>query len=93
MSRSRQYATPAARQAAYRQRMKETTLLVNREPFLRMDQAMETLYQALHHAAIHKHHLAQTLLRATPVETLEAVVAWVTIQLQTADSVEEREKM
>ena len=93
MSRPRQYATPAARQTAYRQRMKETTMLVNREPFLRMDQAMEILYQTLHRATAGKNSLAQALLRATPVETLEAAVEWLTTQLQTANPVEEHEKM
>lgn len=93
MSRPRQYANPAARQAAYRQWMKETTILVNREPFLRMDQAMDSLYQSLHHAAAGKHRLAQVLLRATPVETLEAAVEWLTTQLQTVNPVEGHEKM
>lgn len=43
MARQKQYATPAARQAAYRQRMKDTTLWVNRVPFQRMEEATQTL--------------------------------------------------
>lgn len=91
MSRPRHYATHAARQAAYRHRMHETTIWVNRAPFARMDQAVETLYQALRHAATHDHRLAHRLLQTTPLDTLEAVVAWVTAQLLPAPPGESEE--
>lgn len=93
MSRPRQYATDAERQAAHRQRLKATTLVVHREPFLRMEQAVDTLYQAVHRAARHHHPLVPRLLRGTPLETLEAVVDWLTTDLLTAVPAAEDSKM
>ena len=85
MGRPRQYATATARQAAYRQRMKATTIWVERAPFQRMEDTME----ALHHAMRRAHHAgnptAQALARATPGETLAATVAWVLHVLQQQD--------
>jgi hypothetical protein len=78
MARQKQYATPAARQAAYRQRMKDTTLWVNRIPFQRMEEATQTLYQVVHRAATREHPLATDLDRASPLDTLEALVEWMT---------------
>ena len=81
MGRPKQYATPAARQAAYRHRMRETTTWVNRAPYQRMEQATHTLYQLIHRAAAQDHDLATRLVRATPLDTLDAVVDWVTAAL------------
>ena len=85
MGRQRQYATPAARQAAYRQRMKETTIWVDRAPFQRMEEGIATLYQQLHRAAARDHTLARHLVRGTPLDTLDAVVHWVTTDLLPAE--------
>ena len=93
MSRPRQYATDAERQAAHRQRLKATTLVVNREPFQRIEQAIDTLYQVAHRAARQHHPLAPRLCRATPLETLEAVVDWLTTDLLTAVPAAEDTKM
>ena len=82
MGRVKQYSTPAERQAAYRRRMKETTIWVNRDPFLRMEHAGQTLYQLLHRAAAQHHRLAHELLRSTPEDTLVALVEWLPTFLQ-----------
>ena len=82
MGRNRQYATATERQAAYRQRMKATTIWVNRAPFERMSEATMTLQTALERASHHGNRLACDLVRATPEETLAATVAWVLSSVQ-----------
>jgi len=93
MGRQKQYTNPAARQAAYRLRIKETTMWVDRDPFLRMDNAVETLHQQMHRAAVREHALAQQLVRGTSLDTLEVVVSWLTSELLPAEfHSEERKK-
>jgi len=82
MGRPRQYATASARQAAYWQRMKATTVLVDRAPFARIDHALITLQDALWRARLRGHPLAHALYQTTPVETLEAAAAWILTQTQ-----------
>ena len=89
MGRTRQYATASARQAAYRQRMKTTTVWVNREPFEQMLHATNTLYSAIGRASAQGHQLARDLSRATPEATLSATVAWVVRYLQTEKLLED----
>ena len=89
MGRKRQYATATARQAAYRQRMKETTIWVDCAPFERMARALDMLYEATWQARKHGNLLAQQIYRSSPVETLEATVSWIVGRLEAPD--EERQ--
>ena len=82
MGRPRQYASATERQAAYRQRMKATTVWVDRVPFARTEQAIQTLHNAMWHALNQGNPLARQLYGATPVDTVEAMVAWVLNLLQ-----------
>jgi len=50
-----------------------------------MDHAVENLYRQLHRAALRKHTLAQHLVRGTSLDTLEAVVSWLTSELLPAE--------
>lgn len=85
MGRKRQYATATERQAAYRRRMKETTIWVDRAPFERMALALDVLYEATWQARKHGNLLAQQLYRSTPVETLETTVSWIIRHLEAPD--------
>ena len=82
MGRKRQYATATERQAAYRQRMKATTVWVNRAPYERMEAALTVLHDATWRAVHQDHPLARALHRSNPLETLEATVSWFVSQLQ-----------
>jgi len=82
MGRPRQYATAAARQAAYRQRMHATTIWVDRAPFERMARAIDMLQEATWCARKQGSLMARELERSTPVETLEATVNWIVHRLQ-----------
>ena len=82
MGRPRQYASATARQAAYRQRVKATTVWVDREPFARTEQAIQALHGALGRAMDQGNALARELYGATPVDTVETTVAWVLKRLQ-----------
>lgn len=83
MGRPRQYATPAERQAAYRQRMHAETVWVNRAPWARLETALAVLHDATWRAVHQGHPLAQALHRANALDTLEAAVTWIVTQLQT----------
>lgn len=83
MGRTRQYATAAARQAAYRQRLHATTVWVDRDLVTRMETALTLLHDATWRAVHQGHPLAHALYRATPVETVEAAVAWIVERLHT----------
>ena len=78
MSRPRQYATARDRQAAYRQRMRDTTLWVNRETFAPLVQAAGQLHAALFRAACRGDALAQAVYRPSEAATLDALAEWVT---------------
>ena len=77
MGRPRRYATATERQAAYRARMKATTIWVDRAPFERIDRAITALQEELWRARIRGHPLAHELHGTQPVDTLEATVAWI----------------
>jgi len=77
MGRKRQYASATDRQAAYRQRMKETTIWVNRVPFQRIDDAIQALDRITWDACKHGNPTARDLHRANPIDTLEATVEWI----------------
>ena len=85
MPQPTQHADNAARQAAYRQRMKETTIWVDRAPFERMARALDLLYEVTWQARKHGNLLAQQLYRSTPAETLEATVSWIIGRLEAPD--------
>jgi|GEM_PF-2904030 len=81
MSRPRQYATARERQAAYRRRMRETTLWVNREAFARLVTAAGELHAVLFRAACRGNALAQVVYRTTETDTLEALLQWMNQRL------------
>ena len=81
MSRPRQYATARDRQAAYRQRMRETTLWVNRDAFARLVTAADALHAVLFRAVCRGDALAQAVYRPTEAETVEALVNWMNQRL------------
>ena len=82
MGRTRQYATATERQAAYRQRMKASTVWVNREPYERLAGAMTTLQTATRRALNQGTPLARELYRVKPEDTLDATVTWIVQLLQ-----------
>jgi len=82
MGRTRQYATATERQAAYRQRMKATTVWVNRGPFEQLSGTMTALHSATRRALNQGDPLARELYRAKPEDTLDAAVTWIIKLLQ-----------
>jgi len=82
MGRPRQYATATERQAAYRRRMKTTTIWVDREAFTRMDRAVISLQDEIWRAFTRGTPRARALYRSQPVDTVEAAVAWILQQIQ-----------
>jgi len=87
MSRPRQYATAAERQAAYRQRKTATTITVDRAAVVRLEAALTRLQDATWRALHHGSPLARTLYQCDPVATLDAAVAWMVDCLQ-ADTID-----
>ena len=77
MGRKRQYATVAQRQAAYRQRMHDTTVWVDRDQLARIESAIATLQDATWRALNQGNRVAGDLYRSSPLDTLEATVAWI----------------
>ena len=82
MGRPRKYATATERQAAYRQRMKATTLWVDRAPFERIDRAIIALQDETWRARQRGNALASALYGPKPEDTLEAAVTWILQQIQ-----------
>lgn len=78
MSRPKQYPSAAARQAAYRARMKATTAWVNRAPFEQAQAALERLHQAISRGVRQGDPVAQTLYRPSPEALVMAVADWFT---------------
>jgi hypothetical protein len=77
MGRPRQYSSATDRQAAYRQRMKETTIWVNRVPYQRIENAIQELDRITWSARKMGNLIARELHRANPIDTLEATVEWI----------------
>lgn len=82
MGRIRQYASATERQAAYRARMKATTVWVDRAPYERVETALAVLHDATWRALRQGNPLACEIARSNRLETLEATVSWVVSHLQ-----------
>lgn len=76
MGRPRQYPTPAARQAAYRQRLHATAVLVDRTLVEQLDTRLAHLQAAVAPIAHRGDLLAQRLNRTNLVTLLEVLTDW-----------------
>ena len=76
MGRPRQYPTPAARQAAYRQRVHDTAILVDRPLVEQLDTRMAHLQDALAPVAREGDPLAQRLSRTNLLTLLDVLTEW-----------------
>jgi len=92
MGRIRQYASATERKAAYRSRMKATTISVDREAFTRIDRALIALQDNIWRAHTRGNPLASELYGTKPVDTLEAAVAWILQQINETKRTSAEEK-
>jgi hypothetical protein len=76
MGRPRHYATPAARQAAYRQRLYAAAVLVDRTLVEQLDTRLAHLQDALAPLAREGDPLAQRLSRTNLLTLLDVLTAW-----------------
>jgi phage baseplate assembly protein W len=76
MGRPKRYATPAARQAAYRQRVAQEMVTVNRAALERWEARLARLLAAIAHAAHAGDPVAGQVHRTHETETLEYLIAW-----------------
>lgn len=78
MGRRKCYATPAARQVAYRQRLAQEMIPVNRRSLLAWETRLRALLTAMRAAAATGDPLAVTLTHASEARILENLTAWFT---------------
>ena len=78
MGRPKCYASPAARQAAYRQRLDADMVLVNREALMRVEDQVTRLVDAMTQAAHRGNPLALQLRRAQRGTIVESLIDWFT---------------
>ena len=78
MGRPKCYASPAARQAAYRQRLEEEMVRVNRHAWARREERIARLLTAMARAARRGDPLARQLHRAHQDTTLDNLIDWFT---------------
>lgn len=76
MGRPRQYATPAERQAAYRHRLQDTTVLVDRQTLEQLDTRLALLQEAVAPLARRGDPLAQRVSRTSLVTLLDILTEW-----------------
>lgn len=76
MGRLRQYATHAERQVAYRHRLQDTTVLMDRIWVEQLDRQMAQLQEAAAPLARRGDALAQRLFRADLVNLLTLLTEW-----------------
>jgi hypothetical protein len=76
MGRPRHYTTPAARQAAYRQRLHAAAVLVDRTRVEQLDTRMAHLQDVLVPVARAGNPLAQRLIRTNLVTLLDVLTEW-----------------
>lgn len=76
MGRPRQHATPAARQAAYRHRLQDTTVLVDRQTLEQLDTRLAQLQEAAAPVARRGDPLAQRVARSSLVTLLDTLTDW-----------------
>jgi hypothetical protein len=75
MPRPRLYPDSAARQAAYRRRLRADTVVVDRRRFDYLHQRLETLRDAVHEAARHGDPLAKECLAGSSDTTIDKLIA------------------
>jgi hypothetical protein len=75
MGRPQRYRTAADRQAAYRRRLRETTVIVDRQALARLHHRLEQLQRAIHQARVNGDPLAQAASAALPETMLEKLIA------------------
>lgn len=80
MGRRKCYATPADRQAAYRRRLQQETVLVDRKRLAQQEATLQALHAAILSAKRAGHRLAQQVGSASSETTVEALTAWFTAQ-------------
>lgn len=76
MGRPRQHATPAARQAACRQRQRETTVVVDRQMLEQVETGWQQFQAAVAPLARSGDLLASQLYRTNLVTGLEMLTGW-----------------
>jgi len=86
MGRPKCYASPAARQAAYRDRLHAEMVLVNRHSLAQWEERITRLQDAIAHAADEGDTLASQVARPHRDETLDALIAWFTQCAQAGDA-------
>ncbi len=82
MGRPKCYASPAARQAAYRERLHAEMVLVNRDSLAQWEERVLRLLDAIAEAAHAGNPLARQVTRPQQDETLDALIAWFTPHAQ-----------
>lgn len=76
MGRPKVYTTHAAQQAAYRQRLRTDTVVVNRKSLDQLEERLNTLHFAILRAKQDGNPLARTVGFASVDTTLDALTAW-----------------
>ena len=76
MPRPRLYPDAAARQAAYRRRLRQTTVVVNRAPFNMLNHKLETLRAAVSAAAAQGDPVAKQCRAGLPDPVLDKLIAY-----------------
>lgn len=85
MGRPKCYASPAARQAAYRERLHVEMVLVNRHALAQWEERITHLLDAIAAAAHAGDPLANQLMRPHHDETLDALITWFIQRAQTSE--------
>lgn len=78
MGRPQCYPSPAARQAAYRRRLAQEMVLVNRASLTQWEARLTTLITAIRAAANANDALASDLIHPTEIGTLDNLIDWFT---------------
>ena len=84
MGRAKYYASPAARQAAYRERLHAEMVLVNRRSLAQWEERITRLLDAIAHAADAGDTVAGQVAHPHQDETLDALITWFTQRAQTS---------
>lgn len=74
MARPKQYSSSPARQAAYRKRLKQSTVVVDRGALERLEAKLETLQQAVQDAAAEGDTLASACAASSADTTLDKLI-------------------
>ena len=85
MGRTKNYASPAARQAAYRERLHAEMVLVNRCSLAQLEERVTRLLDAIVHAADAGDTLARQVAHPHREETLDALIACFTRRAQVSE--------